>query len=111
MHDEQFRAAFGQRLRGFERARFVADAETHLGRERHPPCNGATNLRGYPVEQHRLVQQHRAAAVAINLRRGATKIQIDARRGECNEPRRIVSQTPWVRTEQLHAHRRAGGGA
>ena len=111
MHHQLLRAAGFERPRAIEGARRVVDAEAHLGAESQSRRHGAANGGRDAMEQFWLVEQRRAAAMAIHQRRRTAEIEIDAGRRELGQARGILRQAVRVRAHQLHAHRRAGSGA
>jgi len=58
-----------------------------------------------------LVEQRRAAAMAVHQRAGQTEVEVDAGRREPGQARGILGQAGGIGAHQLHPHRRAGGGA
>jgi hypothetical protein len=111
--DEQaaLRAAGHQRPRAVEGARRVVDAEAHLGAESQSRRHGGAHGGGDVMKQFRLVEQRRAAAMAVHQRRRAAEVEVDAGRREFGQARGVLGETRGIGAHQLHPHRRAGCGA
>mgnify|MGYP007068798751 CR=1 FL=1 len=109
VHDQFVDATAGQRLRAVDGEAGVIDAETHLCRKRDVDRNhhahGADDL----VEQFRLAEQRGAAAMAVDWRRRAAEVEIDAGRIQRHQPAGVLGHEMRVGAGQLHAHRRPGG--
>ena len=63
------------------------------------------------MQQLGLVEQDRAAAVAIDHRRRAAEVEVDAGRAERGETAGVVGETGGIGAEQLRPHRHRAGGA
>jgi hypothetical protein len=108
MHHQRDDTAGGQRPRTVQRSRRIAHAEPHLGGERYFLRDHAAHRRDDAQQLFGIGEQHRAAAVAIDRRRRTTEVEIDPRRGELDQLRRILGQAPGIAAEKLHHQRRSG---
>ncbi len=111
MHHQTVNAGAGQRLRTGQRLAGIADAQSHLGTQRNAGRQRGPHRTGNLVQQSRLIEQRRAAAMPIHRRCRTAEIEIHAGRLQARETSRTGSHPPRIGTEQLQPHRRAGGGA
>ena len=111
MHHQLIGAAVQHRLRIGQHARVVARAQPHLGRNRQLGRHRAPHRAHDAKDQLRLVQQHGAAAVAVDGLGRAAEIEVDAFGAQGGDQRRVVGQAGRVGPQQLRPHRHAGGGA
>ena len=102
--------ASGQGLCAFHRAGVVVETQAHLGRDRHVRGHRTTHSRGNTGQQFRVLQQRRAAAVAINDLGGAAKVQVDAVRTERGQAGGVLGHANGIGAQQLGPHRHTGRG-
>ena len=107
MHNEFSGTGVGDGVRAVQHAAVVAVTQAHLGRHRHVRRHGAAHCGHDLVHEFRLVQQHRAAAMAVDSLGRAAEVEVDAIGLQRGQQRRVVGQAGGVGTQQLRAHRRA----
>ncbi|KQY81877.1 hypothetical protein ASD35_08850 [Pelomonas sp. Root1444] len=105
MHDDLVSAGRVDGTRHVQRAAVIHVAQAHLGRHhhlgRHRAAHGGHDL----VDQLRLVQQHRAAAVAVHALGRAAEVEVDPLRLELRQPPGVLGQAVHVGAQQLRMHR------
>ena len=111
MHHQLTGAGIGDGARVVEHQRRVAMAEPHLGRHRQRRRHRAPDRRDDGVHQAGVVEQHRAAAMAVDGGRRTAEVEVDALGPERGQRGGVVGQAGSIGAEQLRAHRRARGGA
>ena len=107
VHDDLAASRLVDGARHIQRAAVVHIAQAHLGGDhdagRHRAAHGSDDL----VDQLRLVQQHRAAAMAVDALGRAAEVQVDALGLELGQASGVLSQAAHVGAQQLWVHRHA----
>mmetsp|Transcript_7031 Transcript_7031/g.29880 ORF Transcript_7031/g.29880 Transcript_7031/m.29880 type:complete len:225 (+) Transcript_7031:772-1446(+) len=111
MHDDLLRAGGVNGTGHVQRLAGIHVTQAHLGRHHHLGRHRAAHGGHDGVDQLRLVEQHRTAAVAVHALGRAAEVQIDALGLQRRQPRGVLGQAVHVRAQQLRMHRHAGGGA
>ena len=93
--------------RAFHGPAVIVKTQPHLGRHGLVRGHGTPYGRHNFYQQLRLVQQGRAAAVAVHHLGRTTKIQIYAHRAQAGQAGGVFGQANRVRTKQLRPHRHA----
>lgn len=110
MDDQFVRPAGFNGLGAIDGQAAILDAQAHLGGERDVGRHLGAHRADDGVQQFRLAEQRRTAAMAKDRRRRATEIDIDTGRPVLDDAPRVGRHEMRVGTEQLHAHRRTGFG-
>ncbi|MNE44422.1 hypothetical protein D3C80_1386480 [compost metagenome] len=110
MHHDVLGAAFGQGRGTHQRTVRTVKAQAHLGGHRNVRGDRTANVLDDPVEQLRLLEQHRAATGLVHGFGRATEVQVDHLGPQLTRQRRVFRQAHRVGTQQLHAQRHAGSG-
>ena len=111
MHHQFLHAAGFQRQCAVECAVGILDAEPHLGGDRNLARHRLAHGAGDALQQLGLLEQCRAAAIAIHQRRRTAEIEIDAGRVEQRQVGRVGGHDLRIGAEQLNAHRRTARSA
>jgi len=111
MHHQLSRAALGDGPCRLQPQGVVQVAQPHLGRHGNRSRHRAPHRRHDVAHQVGLVEQYRAAAVAVHGLGRAAKVEIDALGAQLSQPRGVVGQAGRVTAQQLRPHRHASGRA